>query len=433
MNVPSDRNRRAWISYSARSLLGVASWSLLPRTPLSGSESNALRPSASASRVIYLFMAGGMSHLDSFDTKPGSDTQGPVESIATSVPGQRISEHFPTLAQHMHHVAVINSMHSTQGAHGPGQYYMHTSYFQRGTIQHPDLGAYTSLLLDKQHPTLPTNVKIGSGSSGLGAGFLESRHAAVPIGHPEEGLQHHQRHKSVTEDRLTRRLRHLAHMNGEFAQQGQPRDVRAYCDFYDEAVRLMGSKDVSAFDLKREPATMRERYGQTPFGQGCLLARRLIEHDVRFVEVTLGGWDTHTNNFERVAEQGAILDQALGALLPDLVERGLLESTLVVVATEFGRTPDIATDRDNGRNHYPKAFSCLLAGGGIQGGGNYGATDAAGREIESDAVEVPDFNATIATTLGMPLDREIISPSRRPFTVADKGRPVAALLPKARS
>ena len=195
---------------------------------------------------------------------------------------------------------------------------------------------------------------------------------------------------------------------------------------YDDAVRLMESNDLKAFDLKDESESTRESYGSDNFGQGVLLARRLVERQVRFVEVQLGGWDTHQNNFSRVPERCSILDQALSALLDDLSKRGLLEETLVVLATEFGRTPNINVNE--GRDHYPKAFSCMLAGGGIKGGQVWGKTDKEGREVIDQKVEIPDLNATIAYTLGLPLDEIIYSPTRRPFTLSDKGQPITQLI-----
>jgi len=195
---------------------------------------------------------------------------------------------------------------------------------------------------------------------------------------------------------------------------------------YDGGVRVIGSKDLEAFDLEEQAASTGQSYGSDDFGQGVLLARRLVERQVRFVEVQLGGWDTHQNNFTRVPERCAILDQALSALLDDLTKRGLLDETLVVLATEFGRTPTINVNE--GRDHYPKAFSCMLAGGGIKGGQTWGATDDEGREVVENKVEIPDFNATIAYALGLPLDEIIYSPTRRPFTLSDKGQPLTQLI-----
>lgn len=377
-----------------------------------------------ANSVIYLYMSGGMSHLDTFDTKPGAETQGPVESIDTAADGVQISQYFPNLAKQMNHVAVINSLYSNQGAHAQGRYFMHTGYTMRGTIVHPDLGAWSAYHLGKANRTLPANVKIGGDSAGLGGGFLESSYAALPIGDPEAGLQHSALANGVSEAKFQKRLKRLEVMNGKFADRYNTKQSRAYASMYDEAINLMKSKDLETFDLSKEKSDLRDRYGRNKFGQACLLARRMAESGVRFIEVDDKGWDTHGDNFERVEEKSQVLDQALAALLGDLSSRGMLDSTLVVLATEFGRSPSIQFDRNLGRNHYPQAFSCLLAGGGIKGGLKYGSTDEEGREITEDMVTVPDFNATIATAMGIDIKKKAVSPSGRPFTVADDGEPV---------
>ncbi len=421
--------RRSFITGAAKTMLGIGAMPMLSQLA-AAAPAGATMPKVGgkAKAVIYLYMGGGMSHLDTFDTKPGAETQGPVESIRTSADGVQISEFFPALAKQMHNVAVVNSMNSTQGAHAQGRYFMHTSYFQRGTIQHPDLGAWSSRMRERSNRTLPANVKIGGNSSGLGAGYFESEHSALPIGDPEAGLQYSQRYKDVTEDRFASRLKKLNDMNAGFTKKFDIKQARAYASMYDEAVSLMKSKDLAVFDLTQEKDEVRDRYGRGRFGQGCLLARRLVENGVKFIEVTDGGWDTHGNNFERVGEKGAVLDQAMGALLADLEASGLLDSTLVVLATEFGRTPKIQTGRENGRNHYPQAFSCLLAGGGIKGGMKYGKTDDEGREVVENKVSVTDFNATIATCMGISLTKKVVSPSGRPFTIADDGNVISDLL-----
>ena len=421
-------SRRSFVRGAAKGLLGVGTMPLFANLAAAAQRrGETLDPQAPAQSVIYLYMSGGMSHLDTFDTKPGAATQGPVESIKTTADGIQVSHYFPQMANQMDKVAVINSMNSTQGAHAQGRYFMHTSYTMRGTVQHPDLGAWTSYHLGKKNPTLPANIKIGGNSSGLGGGFLETRHAALPIGDPTAGLQHSQLPRGIDEARFSKRMQRLKKMNQAFTSKYDTKHARAYAEMYDEAVRLMKSEDLKAFDLSQENEVTRLAYGDNPFGQACLLARRLVENNVRFIEVDNGGWDTHDDNFGKLEDKCAVLDQAMAALLADLSARGLLESTLVVLATEFGRTPTIHPERNNGRNHYPNAFTCLLAGGGIQGGMRYGKTDAEGREIEEDMVAVPDFNATIAYALGIPLEKEVYSPSMRPFRVADKGAPLKKL------
>ena len=425
-NQSDDQSRREFVRLAAKSLLGVGALPLLSQPAYAGDDSASIRFGGNAKSVIYVFLSGGMSHIDTFDTKPGTEAQGPIQSISTSADGIQVSQYFPKLSRQMHHFAVINSMNSTQGAHEQGQYYMHTSYFLRGTIQHPYLGAWSSHHLGKRNQLFPANVRIGGSSDSLGAGFLESKHAAVPIGKPSEGLQHSKLPPGVTQLQFTKRMARLQKMNRTFQSKFNTKQTRAYAEMYDEAVSLMKSRDLDAFDLTKELPRTRERYGNHKFGQACLLAKRLVKKNVRFVEVGQGGWDTHDNNFERISENAANLDDGLSALVGDLSTDGLLDDTLIVVATEFGRTPTIQTERV-GRNHYPHAFTCLLAGGGIKGGIRYGKTDEEAREVIEDMVTIPDFNATIARAMGLPIHKETTSPSGRPFKIADQGEPVKAL------
>jgi len=422
-----DLSRRRFLSGTAASLLGVGAMPFLESLAAAQDEGPIpLRPGAKAKNVIYLYMSGGMTHLDTFDLKPGADTQGPTEGTKTTADGVLINALMPKLAAQMRHVAVVNSMTSTQGAHAQGQYLMHTSYILRGTIKHPSMGAWLTRMAGVRNETLPPHVAIGGGNNGASAGFMEPKFGPLPIGNPTGGLQDSKRPSGVTQDAYDARLARARQMNAEFAAKYDHREVRGYADMYDQAVRLMSSKDLEAFDLSKEPAALRAAYGMDGFGQGCLLARRLVENKVRFVEVQLGGWDTHNQNFDAMEKKLPAFDAALGTLISDLNDRGLLEETLVVLATEFGRTPEIHQDRE-GRDHYPKAFSCVLAGGGIKGGQAWGKTDKEGKEVASHPVTVPDFNATIAYALGLPLEYTIHSPSGRPFKVADKGRAVVEL------
>jgi hypothetical protein len=381
---------------------------------------------ATARNVIYVFLRGGMSHLDTFDPKPGARTQGPITAIATAADGVQVSEHFPLLGRQMDKVALLSGMSSTQGAHAQGQYMIRTSYLLRGTIEHPSLGAWVHRMAGRINRTLPGHVVIGGGSGMPTAGFFPPQFAALPIGDPDAGLQNSSRPKGIDEPRFARRLELLAKMNEAFESRYGQRPVRGYSEAYADAVRLMHSSDLVAFDLAAEPDELKAGYGSSNFGQGLLLARRLVEHGVRFIEVVNDGWDTHNQNFDALEDKCPEIDRGLAALLADLDARGLLRETLVVLATEFGRTPDIVPER-NGRNHHPQAFTCLLAGGGIKGGIRYGRTDAEGREVVDGKVSLTDFNATIAHALGLPLEHKLYSPSGRPFTVADKGQPVLAL------
>jgi hypothetical protein len=427
LNGFDEISRRRFAADTARGLLGLGAMPLLARAAAAQDPQPKipLRP-ATAKSVIYLYMSGGMSHLDTFDPKPGTETQGPIEAIGTNVDGIQVSEHFPNMARQMDKVAVINSVQSNQGAHAQGRYLMHTSYPMRGTIRHPSLGAWLELMAGKRNPSLPGHVSVGGDIYGASGGFLESEYYPLPIGDPAAGLQNSQRPPQVTVERFHERLSRVERMNEAFLERYDQKAVRAYTEMYDQAIKLMGSRDLEAFDITKEPDDLRAAYGSDRFGQGCLLARRLVEHGVRFIEVVSGGWDTHNQNFEALEDLGPALDRTLATLLVDLESRGMLEETLVVLATEFGRTPRIVESR-MGRNHYPKAFTCLLAGGGIRGGQRYGKTDELGEEIIEDKLSVEDFNATIAYGLGLPLDHVVNSPSRRPFTVAHKGKPATVL------
>lgn len=427
MNNPFHRldelTRREFAARAAKACLGV---SLFPGvSALAGAEQSGNPRTGRAKNCIYLFMTGGMTHLDTFDLKPKSKTQGPVKGIPTSAKGVVISEWFPRLAKHMDKVAVVRSMSSTQGDHIRGQYFMRTSYPKRGTIMHPAMGAWLLRLTGPTNATIPGNVRISEESQHPGAGFFEEKYAPMPIPDAAAGLQHSKLPAGVDREQLNTRVNLSSEFDRDFRARFNQKSIRSYSDAYRDAIRLMSSRDLKAFNIFHEPQQTRRAYGATAFGDGCLLARRLVENGVRFVEVTLGGWDNHANNFVQGQVQARMLDQALSSLLSDLSGRGLLDETLVVLATEMGRTPTI--NQNNGRDHWPQTFSCLLAGGGIRGGQTYGKTDATGAEVVEDHVDVPSFNATIATALGLPLKKIVTSPSRRPFTVANKAEPVVAL------
>lgn len=422
LNKLDELSRRKFIQYSAKALLGVGLASV-GQTPVWAAD---VARTATAKNVIYIFLSGGMSHIDTFDPKPGWKEQGPVKTINTNVGGIRISEYLPSLAQRMDKLAVIRSMYSNQGAHEQGDYFMHTSYVQRGTIRHPGLGAWLNSMSGKTNSTLPGNVRIGgSNNAPGGAGFLDAKYGPLHLGNPDDGLPHIKLHQSVDAAEIQERMALAQMMDLSFHKKYPSKKLQAYSDVYEEASKLMNSKDLEAFDLSKESELSRKLYGESRFGKSCLLARRLVEHGVRFVELTLGGWDTHNDNHEQIQDLTNPLDQSVSALLDDLYYRGLLDETLVVIGTEFGRTPEINSNA--GRNHHPTAFTCVLAGGGIQGGQVYGATDERGHSITENGVTVPDFNATIAYALGLPLDKVVYSPSGRPFQIADKGQPIKAL------
>lgn len=420
-----EPSRRDFVLGLAKSCLGVSLLPMLerPANAIFDGSSKA-RQVPTARNVIYLYMSGGMTHLDTFGCVPGADTMGETQVIKTTAEGIQIGSGLSTVAKYMHHATVINSMSSTQGAHEQGNYFQHTSYTLRGGTRHPTIGAWLQKFQGKGNPDLPGSVVISEGSKHPGGGFFEAAFQPLIINDPSSGLQNSHRLASLTEADFDYRLKLSARLNAGFEQTYQQGAVRAYADVYRDAVRVMKSADLSAFDLAQEPEELRSRYGDSKFGQGCLLARRLIEHGVRYIEVGNGGWDMHQEIYSRLPEKIADLDQALGALLGDLEARGMLGETLVVLTTEFGRTPKI--NQNAGRDHYPKAFTSVLWGGGVKGGYIHGSTDK-GIEVTDAKVNVPDFNASIAYALGLPLDQVLFSPNKRPFTVADKGQPVLEL------
>jgi hypothetical protein len=412
--------RRAFLGQAARAAFGIT---LLDG--LAGRSATAA-PAAGGTNVIYLMMRGAMSHIDTFDPKPGREEQGETKAIATKLPGVMFGEHLPLLAGLADRLAVIRSLTTETGAHEQGTYLMRTSYPQLNSIRHPAFGSWALHVLGKRSRDLPGYVLVGNGNEHPGCGFLDPAVTPVPLADPERGLENIARPAYLSQANFERRLSLAERIDGDFKRHYAGRQIEAYDQMYADAVRLMGSGDLAAFDISKEEAATRERYGRSRLGQGCLLARRLVESGVRCVEVEMGGWDMHRDLWEELPEKVGELDTAMAALIEDLAARGLLGSTLVVLATEFGRTPKV--NENAGRDHHPAVFSCVLAGAGVKPGVVHGASDAAGRLPDRDAVSVADFNATIAAACGMPWEKEFVAPNGRPFKIGNDGTPVAAVL-----
>jgi len=416
--LTDELSRRKFIKGMAKTCLGVSA--IMGAGDLTAYEIPG-KP-ASARHVIFLYMSGGMTHIDTFDPKPeNADVMGETNAIATSADGIQIGHWLPETAKQMHNASLIRSLTSNQGAHQQANYLLHTSYQRRGTIKHPTLGSWVSRLSGKLNKTLPAQVRINGGSDVLGAGFLESKHGPLPLGNPSSGIQNSKAAKYLDETMYDGRLKTAQEFNKMFLGEYSQKQVRAYTDLYNDAVKLMSSKDLEAFDLTKETEATREMYGDDNFGQGCLLARRLVDTGVRFVEVQLGGWDMHNDVFGNMETRGATLDRGLSALLKDLERTGKLSNTMVVVASEFGRSPEVKAGRI-GRDHHPTAFSAFLAGGGIKGGTVYGVSDERAHYVEEEGASVEDLNATIAHALGLKLEEIHYSPSGRPFNVAHDGK-----------
>ena len=414
-------SRRRFVEAFANTFLGVNLLNLAP------SASAAAPAKAKAKNVIYLYFRGGLSHVDTFDPKPGRPEMAGVKTIDTSAAGVQVGAWLPQLARQMHHISLVRSMTSTQGVHERGNYLAHTSYFQTPTIGHPALGAFVLKRMGSENPLLPGNILINGSSQHPGSGYMPSHLAPLPIVDPAAGLQNSRLLAGVTQTDFTRRTQLSQALSDGFVKRTPHRIAAAYHKIHDEAIGLMQSKDLKAFDVEQEDARTRERYGSHTFGKACLLARRLVEHGVRFIEVDEGqNWDTHNDHVVAIQKMTPSADQAMAALLEDLHERGLLESTLVAMVTEFGRSPQIS-ETTAGRGHHPAAFTWWLAGGGIRGGYVYGQTEPSGERVADLPVTMPDFNATIAAALGIDLKATEISPSGRPFTIANDGKPIAEL------
>lgn len=376
--------------------------------------------------LILLWMQGGPSQFETFDPKPGTETGGPTTAIDTSVPGIRIAQGWEQTAKVMGEIALIRSMTNKEGEHQRATYQMHTGYIPTGTVRHPSLGCSIAKELSAVGQELPAVVSIGGfgGPGGrIGSGFLGVEYDPFVVQAPGELP----RNVALPTDRsrYDRRLGLLGRLEDDFAERGGDAAVAEHRRLYEKTRKLILSPEVKAFEFADESAQTRDAYGDTQFGKGCLLARRLVEAGVTYVEVRHGNWDTHQDNFTETARHAAQVDPALATLIGDLKQRGLLERTLVVWMGEFGRTPRI--NPRTGRDHYPRAFNVALAGGGIKGGQVVGATSADGTAVKDSPVTVPDLFSSICKSLKVNPAHENLSPVGRPLKIVDGGEPVAPL------
>jgi hypothetical protein len=415
-------SRRDFVKLSAAGVLGASTSGWLDILAARAAQSGAKHKA-----FILLWMDGGPSHKDTFDLKPGTANAGEFRPIPTSVQGVQISEHFPKLARLMQHGAILRSMSTGEGSHGRAKYYLHTGYKEGvGGLQYPSIGSIVSKELGRPEFPLPNVVTIGNRS--YGAGFLGPKHQPLNVIDPKRGVEN--LHPLVDDKQFGNRLGLLEEMEKGFYKEYQTGSIKAHQTAYHRAVGLMQSKEAKAFDLTREPASSRAAYGTGKFGEGCLLARRLIEIGVSFVEVTLGGWDTHQNNWDRVKQLSAQVDPATSALVTDLKTRGLLDSTLIIWMGEFGRTPHInKRGAKPGRDHYPRAWSTVVMGGGIKGGQVIGKTDKEGASVVERPISTLDFMATVCQILGIDYNKTNTAASGRPIRIVDKGaNPIKELL-----
>lgn len=385
----------------------------------------ARRGAERAKSLILLWMAGGPSQLETWDPHPGTKIGGPTQSIRTKVPGLEIAGLYPQTAEQIDALSVIRSLVSKEGDHERGTYFLKTGYRPDPTVQHPSMSAVLAHQIPAQGLEIPSHVSLGGGQWPARGGYLGDRFDAFRVFDPGQGLRNMRPH--VSDVRQRRRLKNLDVVTQSFRRGRRVQTENTLHQLtVEQALAMMTSDQLKAFELDEEPQSIRDAYGDHRFGRGCLVARRLVEQGVRAIEVTLPGWDTHANNFEGHAEQAKVLDSALARLLQDLRERDLLESTVVLCLGEFGRTREI--NPLDGRDHRPTGFSCLLGGGGLRSGVIVGATDPTGQKDEPiDPVEVKDLFATIFHAMGVDPEHEFITPIGRPLAISE-GTPLAALL-----
>ena len=384
--------------------------------------------------VIVLWMNGGPSTIDMWDLKSESANGGPFRPIETSAPGLLFSEHLPKLALHGRDLAIVRSMSTKEGDHERAAFLLRTGYTPVGAIQFPSVGAVLAKELGTDSSDLPNFVSIAPAryATSLSGGFLGPQHDPLVLGDATDttgGLtvSDLSRPASLSETSQQSRLNILSDMDHRFAAVRDSTVARSIQSSTERAVRLMRPDAAAAFNLEDESPQTRAAYGHGLFGQGTLLARRLVERGVKFVEVTLDGWDTHQNNFERVKDLCSTLDSAFSSLLIDLKARGLLESTLVVCQGEFGRTPKI--NNSTGRDHWPASWAVALAGGGLQTGQAIGRTNQDGTSVEDRRVSAADLIATIAKAVGVDPQKQNMSNVRRPIRVAaPEAKPLLELL-----
>ena len=392
---------------------------------------------------ILLWMNGGPASIDLWDLKPGHENGGPYKEIEAA-PDLKIGEHLPKLAKHGKNIAVLRGMSTKEGDHARGTYLMRTGQLPGfAGIQYPSIGSLVSKELGDSKAELPNFISIAPqrffSQEAFGPGFLGPVHAPLIVGDNQfnngQGqnidailtVENLDRPKNVDEATHAARLEMLREMQEDFAT-GRPGAIaKSHAAAYDRAVRLMQSEGGKVFDLKTEKDETRDKYGRNLFGQGCLLARRLVEKGVPFIEVTLGNWDTHGQNFELVKGLCGTLDAAWAALMDDLKDRGLLETTTIVWMGEFGRTPKINPNK--GRDHFPNAWSTVIAGGGVKGGQAVGKTSKDGTTVEERVTPTVDFLATVCAALGIDHEKQNMSNVGRPIRIVDKNaKPVTEVL-----
>ncbi|HUG90090.1 MAG TPA: DUF1501 domain-containing protein [Planctomycetaceae bacterium] len=417
LNVTRDGgiSRRQFLRVSAA---GLAAGGLVSRI---SAHAGQLKKDGRA--CILVWLAGAPSQFETWDPKPGTPNGGETKAIPTSVHGLEIAEYWPKMAKAMSDVAVLRTVVGKEAAHERGTYHLQTGRRLTGAEQFPHFGSIVAHERGDAESDLPNFVSVGET---LSSGFLGVQFAPFIVERPGQLPANVSR--AVPPPRLNRRLALLAEQDAEFAQAGARTLADEHQKLYGRAARLMASPRLKAFELADESQPTKTAYGTSPFGQGLLVARRLVEAGVPFVEVRRGGWDMHDSLYNRIKPAAADVDTGLSQLLGDLKQRGLLDRTLVVCLGEFGRTPKLnRRDPAPGRDHWAKNFGALLAGAGVRGGAVIGKTSSDGQEVADRPVEVSDLFQTLCKALGIDASTELYTPQGRPLTIVDGGSVIREL------
>ncbi|MEM7312191.1 MAG: DUF1501 domain-containing protein [Planctomycetota bacterium] len=416
--IPRDMTRRHFMSH-----LAGASALAAPALSLTHSlQAHAQELKKNHKSAILLWMGGGPSTIDMWDLKPGATTGGEFQPISTTGEGQ-ICEHLPMMAKQMHNMSIVRSMSTSEADHMRGRYYMHTGYVPNPNVQHPSYGSVIAheLAAQRENLEIPPFVAVSGGS--VGPGFLGMTWSPFVV---RSNGRVNDLDMGLSQERMMQRMAALRMLEKGFIDQRRGGAAKDHAKVLDKTLSLMTSEQMKAFKVSEEPSAVQERYGQNGFGQGCLLARRLIEADVPFVEVDFGGWDNHQNIFPTLRDQKLPqLDQGFSALMEDLEQRGRLKDTAVIWMGEFSRTPRI--NGNAGRDHWARAWSVVVGGAGFQGGKVIGETNEDGTKVISEPYKSQDLMASVCKSLGISLETTFTSRSGRPMKIANAGKVIDPL------
>ncbi|MCA8993007.1 MAG: DUF1501 domain-containing protein [Planctomycetaceae bacterium] len=417
LNKSGQLTRRSLLQLAGGGFAAMAGAGILKTLGLSAAEMK-----RQGRACIMVFLSGAPSQLETWDPKPGNANGGPTKAIATKIAGVQFAEYWPKLAGLMNDMSVIRSIAGKEAAHERGRFHLRTGH-RMGPTKFPHFGSVVANRLGDPDSDMPNFVSIGNT---LSSGFLGVKVAPFII--DKAGELPYNVKGTVDEQRRQRRLQALALQDQDFGGQGASQIAQEHIELYRRASELMTSSRLNAFTLNGESDKVKNDYGANAFGQSCLVARRLVENGVPFVEVQRGGWDMHQNLWQSMPKTAGEVDQGVSALITDLKARGLLEQTVVVVVGEFGRTPKINQRTPSvGRDHWSRNFNGLIAGGGMKGGVCVGKTSDDGMEIADRPVEVDDLFASMCRCLKIDQYEEMITPEGRPIRIVDNGSEIGEL------